>query len=139
MLLEEKKIMLPEDNDFVLSKADFVIEDVVSIQYNRDEHLSSMEQGGFGSRVFVPGLIKIDIDVSFYVSSGFNFINLTSSLSYFCFNLRLTDSYVNEQANQLNALNGRLFIMISSEVQTEHGSSSIVRVQGMEVSNKGVG
>ena len=75
LLLEEKKIILPGDNDFVLSKADFVIENIVSIQYHREEHLLVHDQGSFGVPVFSPGQLKIDIDVTFYTPDGFNFIN----------------------------------------------------------------
>ena len=133
---ESQIILLSKPKEIIVASSipnnvDFIINNLVSVQYGRNENLQWQRQIG-GKEWYNPGMIDVTIEIETYSENGnFNFYNKNNDVSKFTFDLNLDDN----NHNELMALNGRIYIMESYEVTSSVGSYTMCSIVAREIAN----
>lgn len=122
-LLEKKEIVTVNNIDF-----DFVIEEIISLNYVHDENYINMAAYP-GS---IPGMITNDIHVTFHHLNLAIFLNNKLHPTYFTFNL--SKNLISQTKEYgYHKLNGRKFVCKKLDVSSGVKQFAIVDVMGAEI------
>jgi len=133
---ESQIILLDKPKDIIMAKnmpdVDFVIEQLVAIDYNRKENLQE-NYSLSGGQYLSPGHIGVSIELETYVEfKNFNFIEQRQTPAIFTFDLHFEDIYA-KTYKQHEALNGRKFMIDSYEVKANVGSFTMCNISAIEI------
>ena len=134
---ESQIILLNKPKDIIIvnsipNDVDFIINNLISVQYGRNENITWNKQIG-GKEWYNPGMIDVTIEIETYSENGeFNFYSKNDNVSKFTFDIDLKD----DKHYQLMELNGRIFIMERYEVTSSVGSYTMCSIVAREIAKE---